>query len=147
MRAAGFVGRTVVLKVRFADFTTITRSRTFDEPTDVGQQIYRQAKQVLDGWDCSGPGYGWWAFVWRSSPTPMMPRNNWNWGGAHRDGVKRNRWSIKRLAATAGTPFALLGWWHPALGWRRSGPAREPGADRKPGFSLDAGDHRDQPNG
>ena len=49
MRAAGFVGRTVVLKVRFADFTTITRSRTFDEPTDVGQQIYRQAKQVLDG--------------------------------------------------------------------------------------------------
>ncbi|MEI7779686.1 MAG: DNA polymerase IV [Actinomycetes bacterium] len=40
MRAAGVVGRTVVLKVRFADFTTITRSRTVAEPTDVARDIY-----------------------------------------------------------------------------------------------------------
>jgi len=36
-------GRTVVLKVRFADFTTITRSRTLETPTDVGQVIYDTA--------------------------------------------------------------------------------------------------------
>ena len=36
-------GRTVVLKIRFADFTTITRSRTLDSPTDVGQVIYDTA--------------------------------------------------------------------------------------------------------
>lgn len=36
-------GRTVVLKVRFADFTTITRSRTLDTATDVGQVIYDTA--------------------------------------------------------------------------------------------------------
>lgn len=43
MRAAGLVGRTIGLKVRFADFTTITRSRTVDVPTDVGADIYAVA--------------------------------------------------------------------------------------------------------
>ncbi len=43
MRSAGLVGRTVGLKVRFADFTTITRSRTLDVPTDVGADIYATA--------------------------------------------------------------------------------------------------------
>lgn len=43
MRAAGWVGRTISIKVRFADFTTITRSRTIDEPTDVGRDIYEVA--------------------------------------------------------------------------------------------------------
>ena len=41
MRAARVAGRTVTLKVRFADFTTITRSRTLGEATDVTQEIYR----------------------------------------------------------------------------------------------------------
>ncbi len=40
MRARGYVGRTVQLKVRFADFTTITRSRTLKDPTDVARDIY-----------------------------------------------------------------------------------------------------------
>lgn len=42
-RRHGIRGRTVVLKVRFADFTTLTRSRTLDTPTDVGQVIYDTA--------------------------------------------------------------------------------------------------------
>ncbi|SEG83948.1 DNA polymerase-4 [Nonomuraea solani] len=40
MRKAGHVGRTVSVKLRRADFTTITRSRTLREPTDVAQVIY-----------------------------------------------------------------------------------------------------------
>ncbi len=40
LRSAGVVGRTVVLKVRFADFTTITRSRTLTEPTDVARLVH-----------------------------------------------------------------------------------------------------------
>jgi len=40
MRAAGVAGRTVVLKVRFADFTTITRSRTLREATNLTTEIY-----------------------------------------------------------------------------------------------------------
>jgi DNA polymerase-4 len=42
------VGRTVVLKLRFADFTTITRSRTLAAHTDVGREIYRTAAGLFD---------------------------------------------------------------------------------------------------
>jgi DNA polymerase-4 len=47
LRAAQAVGRTVVLKVRFADFTTITRSRTLREHTDVGQLVYATARDLF----------------------------------------------------------------------------------------------------
>jgi len=49
LRAAQVKGRTVVLKVRFADFTTITRSRTLDQPVDVAQDIYRACAQLHAG--------------------------------------------------------------------------------------------------
>jgi DNA polymerase-4 len=39
----------VVLKVRFADFTTITRSRTLRDPTDVSRDIYVTARALFDG--------------------------------------------------------------------------------------------------
>lgn len=49
MRTAGVAGRTVTLKVRFADFTTITRSKTRSEATDVTQEIYRTATDLFTG--------------------------------------------------------------------------------------------------
>ena len=48
MRVAGVAGRTVTITVRFADFTTITRSRTLPEATDVTQEIYRTAVALYD---------------------------------------------------------------------------------------------------
>jgi DNA polymerase-4 len=48
-RAAGVVARTVTLKVRFADFTTITRSRTRGEATDVTREVYDTAASLLSG--------------------------------------------------------------------------------------------------
>ena len=48
MRVARVAGRTVTLTVRFADFTTITRSRTLAEATDVTQEIYRTATALYD---------------------------------------------------------------------------------------------------
>ncbi len=48
MRVAGVAGRTVTIKIRFADFTTITRSRTLPEATDVTQEIYRTATRLYD---------------------------------------------------------------------------------------------------
>jgi DNA polymerase-4 len=48
MRVAGVAGRTVTITVRFADFTTITRSRTLPEATDVTQEIYRTATSLYD---------------------------------------------------------------------------------------------------
>lgn len=47
LRGRGLVGRTVTIKVRFADFTTITRSRTRIEVTDVGQEIYATARELF----------------------------------------------------------------------------------------------------
>ena len=43
MRHAGVLGRTVVLTVRFSDFTTITRSRTIAVPTDVTRDLHATA--------------------------------------------------------------------------------------------------------
>jgi DNA polymerase-4 len=48
MRVAGVAGRTVTIKIRFADFTTITRSRTIPEATDVTQEIYRTVTGLYD---------------------------------------------------------------------------------------------------
>ncbi|MCU1542342.1 MAG: polymerase [Microbacteriaceae bacterium] len=46
LRGGGAVGRTVVLKLRFGDFTTITRSRTLGEATDLGRRIYDEVSEV-----------------------------------------------------------------------------------------------------
>ena len=48
LRSRGVRGRTVSIKVRFADFTTITRSRTLPVATDVTQEVYRVACRLLD---------------------------------------------------------------------------------------------------
>ena len=48
LRAAGQVGRTISIKVRFADFTTITRSKTLKEHTDVGRVVYETAVGLYD---------------------------------------------------------------------------------------------------
>jgi len=48
LRSAGYVGRTIALKVRFSDFSTISRSRTLSHPTDVGKEIYDTARGLYD---------------------------------------------------------------------------------------------------
>lgn len=47
LRAARLVARTIALKLRFADFSTITRSRTVQTPMDSAQLIYAVAVQLL----------------------------------------------------------------------------------------------------
>ena len=46
MRRAGLSGSTVSIKVRFADFTTITRSHTRKVPTDVSREIFHEARAL-----------------------------------------------------------------------------------------------------
>ena len=48
LRTAGLAGRTVSVKIRFADFTTITRARTLSEPTDVAAVLYATARQLYE---------------------------------------------------------------------------------------------------
>jgi DNA polymerase-4 len=49
MRSAQVAGRTVTLRVRFADFTTISRSRTRTEATDVTREIHETAAALFRG--------------------------------------------------------------------------------------------------
>ena len=49
LRGSGQMGRTVSIKVRFADFKTITRARTLAAPTDVGREIYETACSLYEG--------------------------------------------------------------------------------------------------
>ena len=48
LRASGMVARTVALKLRYADFSTVTRSRTVHTPLDSAQLIYGVAVQLLE---------------------------------------------------------------------------------------------------
>ena len=47
MRSARVAGRTVALRVRYADFTTLTRSRTLPDPTDVTAEVHAEAVRLL----------------------------------------------------------------------------------------------------
>nr|WP_297345377.1 DNA polymerase IV [Amnibacterium sp.] len=47
LRAAGYRARTVSLKLRFADFTTMSRSHTISEPTDVTRRIHEETVALL----------------------------------------------------------------------------------------------------
>ena len=48
LRRAGQVGRTVSIKVRFADFRTVNRSRTLSAPTDVAREVFETAWALFD---------------------------------------------------------------------------------------------------
>jgi DNA polymerase-4 len=48
LRKAGVKGRVVQLKVKFADFSLITRRTTLPAPTDDGQALYRSALELLE---------------------------------------------------------------------------------------------------
>jgi DNA polymerase IV len=52
LRSSGYVARTISVKLRRADFKTITRSRTLPEPTDVARTLYATACELYaaSGW-------------------------------------------------------------------------------------------------
>jgi DNA polymerase-4 len=55
LRAGGWEAATVALKLRFADFTTISRSQTLPEPTSVGQRIGEAVVELFDAVDLRMP--------------------------------------------------------------------------------------------
>jgi len=54
MRKNGISGRTVTIKVRLHDFTTLSRSSTLTSPTDDGATIARIARSLLGDLDTTG---------------------------------------------------------------------------------------------
>lgn len=55
LRRAGLAARTITLKVRYGDFTTVTRSMTFEGPVDGARDLYRSACQLLEQVDTTRP--------------------------------------------------------------------------------------------
>jgi DNA polymerase-4 len=49
LREDGYRARTIVLKVRLATFSTLTRSRTLPAPTDLAADVYRVAESLYRG--------------------------------------------------------------------------------------------------
>ncbi|KJY30462.1 DNA polymerase IV, partial [Streptomyces katrae] len=54
LRASGHSGRTIVLKVRRYDFSTLTRSETLRGPTDDPAVVREAAARLLEGVDTTG---------------------------------------------------------------------------------------------
>ena len=105
------MGRTVTIKVRFADFTTITRSRTLRDPTDVSRDIYATARSCSTRWASSEPGSGSSGCGWRASSkgrahaiqaTLDEPEHGW------RDADRAVDRASARFGAGAVRPAALV---------------------------------------
>lgn len=54
-KAKGLAGRTVTLKLKRADFATITRRHSLREPTRMADRLYHEAAQLLAGVSDPGP--------------------------------------------------------------------------------------------
>lgn len=55
LRTSGWCSGTVAIKIRFSDFSTLTRSVSLPEPTDVGQRIGETALSLFDQIDRRDP--------------------------------------------------------------------------------------------
>lgn len=56
LRSGGLVGSGVTIKVRMADFTTLTRSKRLTVPSDVAHDVYTQARALLAGIEIPSAG-------------------------------------------------------------------------------------------
>ena len=56
LRTNNFEAKTITLKLRYEDFRTITRSTTFDCPTNTTKTLWRQAKEVFVKWHKKSAG-------------------------------------------------------------------------------------------
>ncbi|HYN94168.1 MAG TPA: DNA polymerase IV [Pilimelia sp.] len=121
LRRADQLGRTVSIKVRLADFRTVTRARTLPVATDVGREIFHTAWglfTVLRGGDAAdggptGPAAGGPLGAFGGPAHP--PRRSA--GAAVRDHIRLIGVRVEGLAAAEGAARQLeLG--SPEHGWR-----------------------------
>jgi len=56
LREGGYFARTLQLKLRYSDFTTITRAHSLEQPTQMDNQIFEQARRLFfDNWKQGAP--------------------------------------------------------------------------------------------
>lgn len=77
LRGLGKKGLTVTLKIKFQDFSSITRSRTLPRPTDITSEILEAARQLLAAEKLAQPvrliGTGVSNFRFVQAELPLMP--------------------------------------------------------------------------
>jgi len=56
LRLNDLEAKTITLKLRYDDFRTVTRSSTFDHPTNVTKTLWRRAREVFLKWHGKSPG-------------------------------------------------------------------------------------------
>jgi len=56
LRKKKFKTRTITLKLRYGDFRTVTRNRSFDAATNTTQTLWQAAKQVFEQWHTKSGG-------------------------------------------------------------------------------------------
>jgi len=80
LRAHGWKGRTVTLKLKYADFTGVTRSRTLETPTAATRTIFETARLLLDAVrldrDVRLIGVGVSNFQARERWLPLLPEDD-----------------------------------------------------------------------
>jgi DNA polymerase IV len=112
LRAAGYVGRTISIKVRFADFTTITRAKTIHEATDVARVVYETAGGLYDALGLQRArirlvGVRVEGLVPRSGVQRQLVLGERERGWAEADGAVDR--AVRRFGAAAVRPATLLG--------------------------------------
>jgi DNA polymerase-4 len=109
LRCRGLSGRTIALKIRYPDFTTMTRSRTLADPTDSVPRMFAVAADLLDGNLPSGAAVRLLGVrveqLVRGAATEQLTLDGGSVGGSVRGNWEANRttanWSDAERAADA----------------------------------------------
>ena len=83
LRRSGLAARTIVVKVRYEDFTTVTRSHTGERPKDAAREIFEAGRRLLDETDRARPvrllGIGGHGLVDAGTPRQLSIDGNDRW--------------------------------------------------------------------
>jgi len=109
LRAGGWVGRTIVLKLRYSDFRTITRSRTITDPTNLGRRIYEEVRAIYDLLGAHEPVRLIGVRVEHLEPAGGQRLSLWDDDGAWRDAERTIDGVSERFGRGALRPASLLG--------------------------------------
>ena len=119
LRRGGVQARTVALKLRFSDFTTVSRSRTLAEPTDLGRRLYEEARALYDAASENGRPVRLLGVRGEQLTGAVADLALWDDDAAWREAESTVDAVASRFGAGAIGPAALLG----------RAPARRIGAD------------------
>ncbi|HWH26041.1 MAG TPA: DNA polymerase IV [Pseudolysinimonas sp.] len=109
LRQASVQARTVSIKLRFEDFTTITRSRTLAEPTNLARRIYEESRSLYDAASQNGRAVRLIGVRGEQLVAATAAQGLWDDDEAWRDAEHTVDAVSSRFGVGSVTPAALLG--------------------------------------